>query len=198
MAGFWLKSHDTHSSSDGIHANKPLVNQWHGAVLGQSSLGTGHPSPGARDVTALGSRMSHPWSQGCSRKPQCQPWTQDTPLMGGALCDGDPKSRHQTRAGGAVLLALTLTPALLASPGSSPECHLVSPHVRHLPPRDQGKRHDGANQTKPPPVITTHLFHQPSPNFNIISRQPANQRQLPRIAVNGSLFSRLLLNRYRN
>lgn len=131
------------------------------SILGVTPLGS-----------ALGSGMLWPWGTGCS-----------TPGIRDALCDGEPKSGHRARAGGARHQPTPSTSAAGLGPEplpprltweqpqtpatQSPEGHLVSAHAGHPPPtqprRDQGKGHDGAKQTKPkrlpqpPPAINTSI-----------------------------------------
>lgn len=157
--------------------------------------GQGDSIPGARDTPSLGSGTLHPWVRD-------------------ALCDREPNSGHQACARAAghqpapLLLALTPRPSprfTWEQPQAPRDtsCHPTQ-GILHPPGPTGTEGRATMEQTKPkrlpqpPPAINTHLFNQPFPGFNIISRQPANQRQLPRITVNGSLFSWLLLNRYRN
>ena len=120
------------------------------------------PGPGIKDAPALRSRMLHTQGQGHPGPGMSIPGMRD------ALCDGEPKSGHQAHARGAGHQPTPSTSAAGLEPEPipprfaweqpqtpatpSPEGHLVSPHAGHPPPsqprRDQGKGHDGANQTK--------------------------------------------------
>lgn len=171
----------------------------------------GCPSPGSRDVPALRLRMLQPWDQSC-------------PSTGirDAACDGQPKPGHQAQ--DARQQPGDSTSSTAGGRASDLDPNHPSPHFTHpqipvaqtpkgrlapstlnpsCPFRVKGR--DGAKPAhrapplpQPPPGAHTHLFNHCVPNFNIISCQPASQRQLLQITINGSLFSQLLLNRYRN
>lgn len=145
-----------------------------------------------------------------------------------AACDGEPRSGHRAQdtarqpgpstSSTGTSRAAGLDPKPLPPrftqpqiPTWTPRGHLalIKQHVPH--PACAGRR-EGARWSKPkgssvhgalrlpqpPPGVSTHPFNHCFPSFNIITRQPASQHQLLQITINGSLFSRLLLNRYRN
>ena len=155
----------------------------------------GCSGPGIRDALVLGSGMLWHWGQGCS-------------CFGvrDALCDGDPKSGHRARAGDAGHQPAPSTSAAGLDPQPIPPRLTWDQPQGHGAPRDRrlvppGAGHPpaaGKGRGRASPAAPSHEHTStspPSPGSKLVSQQPANQRQLPRITVNGSLLWRPVLNR---
>lgn len=189
-----------------------------------SQVGAG-TEPGIVDVPAKGSGMFQPWDWRCS-SPRIGDvpvvgWIRDAPAPGAGMLPvmESPNLGIELRTSSTdISTAAGLDPEPLPPRFTLPQIPMWPPrghralmkeHVPH--PACVGQRegtrwgkpkgssaHGALRLPQPPPGVSAHLFNHCFPSFNIITRQPASQHQLLQITINGSLFSRLLLNRYRN
>lgn len=164
--------------------------------------GQGCSSHGIGDVPAPGSGMSQLWD-GSGMLPVMESpnlgielRTSSTDINTAAGLDPEPLPPHFT------LPQIPMWPprghrALMKEHVPHPACAGQREGTRWGKPKGSSA-HGALRLPQPPPGVSAHLFNHCFPSFNIITRQPASQHQLLQITINGSLFSRLLLNRYRN